>query len=99
MTGPAAGGRGPGRVVAAAPRGGGGEQFTSRGVAGGVEPGDAGGTVVTGDPHTARPPHGALGEQGDLEPVGERIDAEAVEDQEEVGLALAHGALDVRRGP
>src|ERR1035438_2672293 len=95
MTGPAARGCRPGRVVAASAGEAAADQFAGRGVAGGVQPGDAGRAIVAGDPDTAGTPHGPFREQGDLEHVRERVDAEAVEDQEEVGLALAHGTLDI----
>src|SRR5204863_3690086 len=88
----------PGGVVATSPGKAAADQLTRRRVARRIEPGHCGRAAIVDDPKPAGAPHRAFEPQGDGKAIGKRIDAGAIERQEEVRLRDAHLALHVAVG-
>ena len=72
------------------------DQLARRRVAGGEQAGHGGGAVVVDDAQPTGAAHRALEDQRDREPLGERVDPDAVERLEEVRLHVAEHAPQLR---
>ncbi|MNV43236.1 hypothetical protein D3C71_1349430 [compost metagenome] len=79
--------------MAAAARESAADRLPRGGIAGGVKPGHRGRAIRSGQAQAAGAAHRSFQPQGHRKALRERIDAAAIERQEEIGLRGAHGLL------